>query len=323
MAQQLRFAVPHALLLGGQSPLTMQALQVSRWQQAVEGRQRGIRVQAKGTASSRVEIAEGAIGLDKQHQVGVGLDHFGQAPQVLFGLHAGGDIARDADHFHHGAGVGFADRPAGGFEPQVMAGLVADAVGHGVIAGLLQRLGGALHQQVLVLGMEQALHAHPAQLLRTVTEQDPAGRRGIEEAAVRGVAGNQVGGVLGDQPVQAPGLSGLAGLAHLDAGIPAARQHPLRHRVGNKAPDQDARAILSLPRFDGPALAQAGAHQRHIVDRQQLGQRTQRALGQQALQGQVVLQQLCLGVQQQARLRVGRQQRCTAGDAGGQLGQLA
>ena len=204
-----------------------------------------------------------------------------------------------------------------------MAGLVADAVSHGVIAGLLQRLGGALHQQVLVLGMEQALHAHPAQLLRPVTEQGPAGRRGVEEAAVRGVAGNQVGGVLGDQPVQAPGLSGLAGLAHLDAGIPAARQHPLRHRVGNKAPDQDARAILSLHRFDGPALAQAGAHQRHIVNRQQLGQRTQRALGQQALQSQVVLQQLRLGVQQQARLRVGRQQRCAAGDAGSQLGQLA
>ncbi|MNQ52633.1 hypothetical protein D3C85_666570 [compost metagenome] len=145
-----------------------------------------------GQASGRV---------DEQHQVGIGLDHFGQPPLVFLGLHPRGDVARHADHLDHCAGIGFANGPAGGLEPQVVARAMADAVGHGVVTVLLQGLAGALQQLLLVLLVKQRLHQGPAQLLGPVAEQGPAGRRGVEKAPLRGMPGDQVGGVLGDQPV--------------------------------------------------------------------------------------------------------------------------
>ncbi|MNY27884.1 hypothetical protein D3C86_1618230 [compost metagenome] len=123
-----------------------------------------------------IEVSDLALGSDEQHRVNVGLDHFGQASLVLLGLHPGRDVPGYADDFDHRPGVGFADRPAGGFEPQVVAVAMANAIGHGVIAILLQRIARALHQSGQVLAMKQALGHLPAQLFRPVTEQGP-GRR--------------------------------------------------------------------------------------------------------------------------------------------------
>ncbi|MNR65130.1 hypothetical protein D3C85_1880460 [compost metagenome] len=53
---------------------------------------------------------------------------------------------------------------------------MADAVGHGVVAVLLQRVARALHQLGEFLGMEQALSELPAQLFRPIAEQRPGGR---------------------------------------------------------------------------------------------------------------------------------------------------
>jgi hypothetical protein len=115
--------------------------------------------------------------------------------------------------------------------------------------------------------------------------------------------GNQVGGVLGDQPVQAPGPRRLTSLAHFAGGIAATRQHALLTDIGNKAPDQDALAILRLDLLDGAILRQAGAYQLWMVDRQQRDQTGQAAFAEQGAQRCIELQRLRLGTQQQRRPR--------------------
>ncbi|PNG62272.1 hypothetical protein TI06_23450, partial [Vibrio vulnificus] len=70
-----------------------------------------------------------------------------------------------------------------------------------------------------VLGVEQRLRRTPAQFLRPVAEQGPGSRRGVEENAVEGMPGNQVGGVLGDQPVQPAGPRRLALAAQAGGGV--------------------------------------------------------------------------------------------------------
>ncbi|MNN81602.1 hypothetical protein D3C81_1984460 [compost metagenome] len=57
-----------------------------------------------------------------------------------------------------------------------MAVAMADAISHGVIAILLQRITRALHQTGQILAMKQALGQLPAQLFGPVTEQGPGGR---------------------------------------------------------------------------------------------------------------------------------------------------
>ncbi|MNT34136.1 hypothetical protein D3C72_1700950 [compost metagenome] len=133
-------------------------------------------INPEDAARGRIEVSDLALGGDEQHRIDVGLDHFGQASLVLLGLHSGGDVPGYADDFDHRPGVGFPDRPAGSFEPQVMAVAMADAISHGVIAILLQRITRALHQTGQILAMKQALGQLPAQLFGPVTEQGPGGR---------------------------------------------------------------------------------------------------------------------------------------------------
>ncbi|MCY1520295.1 hypothetical protein D9M68_550700 [compost metagenome] len=193
-----------------------------------------------------------------------------------------------------------------------------------MVAVLLQGVTGALHQLAQLLGMEQALGELPAQLLRPVAEQGPGRGRGIEEAAVGGVAGNQVGGVLGDQPVQPPRPRRLPFGLDLFRGLAAARQHPALLRIGNVGPDQHAFAALGLHPFDGALLGQAGAHQGAVVHRQEAQHLGQGPLAEQRQQRGVQLQRARLGIHQQARLRVVAEQgRCAqqAVDAAEQGGQ--
>ncbi|UWN48509.1 hypothetical protein ASALC70_00691 [Alcanivorax sp. ALC70] len=195
----------------------------------------------------------------------LGLHHLGQTAAVFLRLDPRGDVPGHADHFHHGAGVGFADGVAGGFEPQVMTTPMADAVGHGVVALVFQGGGGLLAQPVPVLVVEQVQGGAAAQFLRPVTEQAPGRRRGVQKDAGGGVPGDQVGGVFGDQPVQAPGPVGGLFVAQLIGGVPAPGQHPgpVGHR--DKGPQQDAVAQARLHLDDGPALGQAGAGQGGVV----------------------------------------------------------
>ena len=199
---------------------------------------------------------------------------------------------------------------------------MTNAIAHGVVAVLLQCLARLLGLLSLILRMQQTIDRHAAQFFRQVAEQRPACRRGIEKHAVRRMPGDQVGGVLGDQPVQPPCARGLALLADFLGRFAAARQHPPFGDIGDKAPDQDALAILRLHRLHGARLLQAGAHQRQMVHRQQLAHLRQRAFTKQPLQRRVALQQTRLGVEQQRRLRVGRQQRRTARQPRGQFDHL-
>ncbi|CRR19540.1 hypothetical protein PAERUG_E15_London_28_01_14_08269 [Pseudomonas aeruginosa] len=272
---------------------------------------------AEGGTCRRIEVGDAAAMLDEQHQVGVRLDHFGQAPAVLLRLDPPGDIAGHADHLHHRPGVGLADRPAGGLEPAVAAVAVADTVGDGQVAVLLQRFARAQRHLAAVLGVEQRLRRTPAQFLRPVAEQGPGSRRGVEENAVEGMPGNQVGGVLGDQPVQPAGPRRLALAAQAGGGVAAARQHPCLGAVGNELPEQDAPVALRLHLAEGPRLPQAGAHQLPMVGREVSAPGLARPLAKQGKEGLVEFHRLRLAVEQQRRLRVGREERRSAGDATG------
>ncbi|MNF75717.1 hypothetical protein D3C84_577970 [compost metagenome] len=96
-----------------------------------------------------------AVTVGEQHQVGVGLHHFGQAPAVFLGFDTYADIARDADNLHHRTGIGLAYRPAGNLEPQVAAITMAHPAGHGLVTVLLQCLGGLQQRLLAILRVKQ------------------------------------------------------------------------------------------------------------------------------------------------------------------------
>ncbi|MNZ76885.1 hypothetical protein D3C78_954070 [compost metagenome] len=231
------------------------------------------------------------------------------AAMLGFAQFAFGHVAGDADDLHHRAGVGLADGPAGGLEPQVVAVAMAQAVGLGEIAVLQQGVaaGGEL---LTVLRVHQLGKVAAAQFLRPVAEQGPGGRGRIDEFAVEVVPGNQVGGVLDDQPVQPPRLGGVALDVQLAGGFAAARQHPLLRRLGNEAPEELADADPARHFRDRPAMLQAAAHQLRVIARQQRGAVGDAAFGQQRAQCLVGFQHLPAGVEQQRGLRVGAEQRC-------------
>lgn len=104
------------------------------------------------------------------------------------------------------------------------------------------------------------MHGHAAQLLGPQPEQAECRRRGIEKAAVGAVPGDQVGGVLDNQAVQAPGAAGLAGALTLCAGITATRQHPLALVLRDEGPQQCALAKVHFDIGNRPVLAQARTH---------------------------------------------------------------
>ena len=306
---QARVAAPHAIALSAAPAVTLQSRQVVTGKQRGQLRQRLSVSDPEQAPGRRIEVGHLALRVDEQHRIGIDLDHLGQAPLVLLGLHPGGDVTGHADHFDHRPGVGFADRPARGFEPQVMAVTVADAVSHGVITVLLQRIPRPLHQAVQVMLMKQAAGQAPAQLLRPVAQQGPGRRRGVEKAPVGGVPGNQVGGVLDDQAVQPTGRGRFARGQHLGGRVAAAGEHTLILWVGDKGPDQDLCLALGLDPVDGALLFQAGAHQLPVVDRQQTRHLGQRLIAEQGQQCGVAFQRPALGIEQQARLRIVTQQR--------------
>ncbi|MNQ61280.1 hypothetical protein D3C85_755930 [compost metagenome] len=171
--QQARVDAPYALAFGAAPAFALQARQVIRGDDLGQGRHRLFRPQPERAPRRRVEVGDVPGGVDEEHRVGIGFHHFGQAPLVLLGLHPRGDVARHADHLHHRPGIGLADGTAGGLEPEVMPGAVADAIGHGEVAVLLQSVAGALHQLGHLLRVEQALGELTAQLLRPITKQRP------------------------------------------------------------------------------------------------------------------------------------------------------
>jgi hypothetical protein len=87
---------------------------------------------------------------------------------------------------------------------------MAHAAGHGVVAVRLQRRTGLQQRLAALARVQQAACRAAAQLLRPYPEQAEGRRRGIEKAPIRAVPGNQVGGVLDDQPVQPPGRLAFA-----------------------------------------------------------------------------------------------------------------
>ncbi|MCY1440555.1 hypothetical protein D9M71_568370 [compost metagenome] len=81
------------------------------------------------------------------------------------------------------------------------------------------------------------------------------------------MAGNQVGGVLDDQPVQ-PSCGGRFTLRqHLSRGVAATGEYSVVLGIGNKRPDQDLRLELCLDTFDGALLVQAATNQHPMIDR--------------------------------------------------------
>ncbi|MNH06314.1 hypothetical protein D3C79_656760 [compost metagenome] len=284
---QPRLGLPHAVLLGTLPAFAVQALLQLRVEQGVQPGQRLYPLQPQGPPRRAVEVAEPAVAVAEQHQVGVGFDHLGQAPAVFLGFDTDTDVPRDADNLHHGTGIGFADGAAGDLEPQVTPVTVPHPAGHGLVAVLLQRLGRLQQRLLAILGMEQRLHLHPAQFFRPVAQQAERGGRGIDKTAVRRVPGNQVGGVLGDQPVQAPGLAGVTFTLALQGGITTTRQHLLGGVIGDEGPEQDLPGHRRLDLIDRPPLLQAGAHQCPVVARQPVLDVTLRPGPEQRLQGRV------------------------------------
>ena len=134
--------------------------------------------------------------------------------------------------------------------------------------------------------------------------------------------GNQVGGVLGDQPVQPAGTRRFARLAYLVRSVAAACQHALLDHIGDEAPDQNAFAVLRLDALDRPPLRQTCPHQLLPVDRQQRRQCSGAPLAEQRAEGAIHVQRARLGIQQQRRLRVPAEQRGAARHARGQTQNL-
>ena len=185
---------------------------------------------------------------------------------------------------------------------------MADAIGHGVITVLLQALPGPPHHGRQALAMEQALCQRPAQLPRPIPQQGPGSRRSIEKTAVRGMPGNQVGGVFDNQSIQPPCLGRFALGDNLRAGFPATGQHAIFARARNEGPHQNAVGELRLDAFDRPLLRKAGLDQRQAIDRQQASTIDQGQLLKQHPQCGVEFQRLRLSVQQETRLRIMRKQ---------------
>ncbi|MNH17477.1 hypothetical protein D3C79_771490 [compost metagenome] len=73
--------------------------------------------------------------------------------------------------------------------------------------------------------------------------------------------GDQVGGVLSNQPIQAPRLAGLTFSQAFGAGITTSRQH-LIGTDGDKGPEQNLPGHLRFDITNGPGLTAAGVHQR-------------------------------------------------------------
>ncbi|MNJ46389.1 hypothetical protein D3C77_415170 [compost metagenome] len=263
---QPRLGVPDPALLGALPAFAVQPLLQGRVQQGLQQRQRIDVLQPQRPARRSIEVTQAPVTVGKQHKVGIGLHHFGQPSTVFLGLDPHADVPRDADVLYHCTGVGLANGAAGDLEPQVPTVPMTHPAGHGLVAVLLQGLGGLRERLLAVLLMEQRLHRHPAQLLGPIPKQTVGGRRSIQKAAIGAVSGNQVGGVLGNQPIQAPRLAGLTFSQALGCGITAARQH-LIGAGGDESPEQDAPGHRCFDITDGPRLAQAGGDQRREIAR--------------------------------------------------------
>ena len=138
---------------------------------------------------------------------------------------------------------------------------MANAVRHGVIAVQLQGITGLTQRQLHVMAVEQALGQGPAQGFGPVTEQGPGRGRGIQKTPVRGMARNQVRGVFGNQPVQAPGLGRLTPGQQLATRFTPASHHALAVGVGDQGPEPHLLTALRLYLLDCPVLPEAGTHQ--------------------------------------------------------------
>ncbi|MNJ47298.1 hypothetical protein D3C77_424540 [compost metagenome] len=203
----------------------------------------------------------------EQHQVGVCLHHLGEPSTVFLGLDAHADIPRDADNLYHRPSIGFANRPAGDLKPQVVTVAMAHPTRHGLIAVLLQGLGRLQQRLLTVLRVKQRLHGDATQCFRPIAEQPIGGRRSIEKATIGTVPRNQVGGVFGDQSIQAPRLVGLTFSNAFGAGVTTTRQH-LISSDRDKGPKQNLPGNLRFDIADRPGLALAGIDQRLEITRQ-------------------------------------------------------
>ena len=225
-----------------------------------------------------------------------------QTAAVLFTANTFGNIPRHTDNLHHLAGIGLPYCPAGGFKPQIVAVAVADPVTDGQIAVLLKRAVIALPDLVPLLGMEQIVDLRTTQLLRPSAKQRPGRRGSIQKRAFGRMPGNQIRGVLDDQPVQTPSDHCLLLIVQRLGSVSGTGQYPVAgHR--NEGPQQmSLTGRLHGHLTDSPLLAERCRYQLRMVVGQQNIRRITRS--EQIVHGRVPTAHPAAGIEQARRLRI-------------------
>ena len=193
----------------------------------------------------------------------------GQQAVLFFLLDTGRDVAGHADHFHHSACIGFPDGPAGNLEPAAAAVAVLDFQGQGGVAVFLQAIAGVSQLFRHLVVAENLFKGFAPELFRPVAQQPPGGRCGVDKPAVRGVAGDQVCGVLGNQPVKPAGTQGFFLGEYIGGGVSPTNHDLLLVGVRNESPEAD---LVGKPGFhvlDGPVLVQGRGGKGRGVYRQE------------------------------------------------------
>ena len=164
---------------------------------------------------------------------------------------------------------------------------MANPVGHSVIPIELKCITGLAQHLGQIMRVKQTLCPAAAQLLGPVAEQRPGRWRGIEKTPVRRMPRDQVGGVLGNQPVQAPGLGGFTPGQQFVTRLPATGHDTLGFRYRYQRPQPQVFGKLRLHLLNRPSLLQTGAYQLIDIARQPLAHLGQWRASQQSRQCRV------------------------------------